>query len=520
MRLNILIAFLLLFSLIWCTSCRKDFNYTQSEGNLSFSKDTVYLDTIFANIGSSTYTLKVYNNTKDDIIIPSISLRNGPESFYRLNVDGAAGKEFTSIPIYAQDSLFIQIETTIGITDETKELLYTDAIQFDTEPYLQTVALVTLAKDAIFLFPKGNTRPETETITLFSDTQGAPIEVIGFNFKDEELHFTNNKPYVIYGYGIISEEKELIIDAGARVYFHKNSGILVQNNAVITVNGILSEDNELLEGQVIFEGDRLEPEFSETPGQWGAIWISKGSKGNSINHLTIKNAQVGLFAEGESNISSNTLTIKNSQVFNNSRYNIWSKNAKLVAENLVLGGAGSSSLFIENGGNYSFKHCTIANFWNKGFRTNATVEIKNNSINNPTIGFDLLQADFKNSIIDGNHLSEISLKPNHNNEYNFNFHNCFIKYSQSQSSSQENELYNFSNTEFYTDVILTGLVDYFLTSKNDFRIGLESEVINKGDLNTASTVPFDIYGIQRNITPDLGAFQATEKEQVISMRKN
>ena len=42
------------------TSCREDFSTTQSTiGDLSFSKDTVYLDTIFTNIGSTTYTLKV-----------------------------------------------------------------------------------------------------------------------------------------------------------------------------------------------------------------------------------------------------------------------------------------------------------------------------------------------------------------------------------------------------------------------------------------------------------------------------
>ena len=55
------------FILIFWSSCRQDFEFTPSTGTLSFSKDTVYLDTVFSNIGSSTYTLKVYNNSDNDI---------------------------------------------------------------------------------------------------------------------------------------------------------------------------------------------------------------------------------------------------------------------------------------------------------------------------------------------------------------------------------------------------------------------------------------------------------------------
>jgi hypothetical protein len=37
-----------------------------------------------------------------------------------------------------------------------------------------------------------------------------------------------------------------------------------------------------------FEGDRLEPEYADVPGQWGTIWLTNGSTNNIINHLTIK----------------------------------------------------------------------------------------------------------------------------------------------------------------------------------------------------------------------------------------
>ena len=98
--------------ILW-SSCRNDFETVASTGNLEFSRDTVYLDTVFTNIGSSTYNLKVYNRSNDDINIPTIALGDGEASNYRLNVDGIPGKTFEDITILAKDSIFIFIETTL-----------------------------------------------------------------------------------------------------------------------------------------------------------------------------------------------------------------------------------------------------------------------------------------------------------------------------------------------------------------------------------------------------------------------
>ena len=106
--------------MLW-SSCRKDFEFDLSSGNLEFSKDTVYLDTVFSNIGSSTYNLKVFNNSNNDIVIPSLRLSQGQSSLYRLNVDGQtgsgaiSGKEFENVEILAKDSMYIFIETAFGV---------------------------------------------------------------------------------------------------------------------------------------------------------------------------------------------------------------------------------------------------------------------------------------------------------------------------------------------------------------------------------------------------------------------
>ncbi|MEO0573658.1 MAG: hypothetical protein AAF039_18300, partial [Bacteroidota bacterium] len=193
----IAVALLLVSAGIW-SSCREDFNFEPNTGNLTFSKDTVFLDTVFTNIGSSTYTLKVYNGLNRDISIPFVGLENGPNSSYRLNVDGVAGKEFTSVPLLARDSLFVFVETTFDVAPTGEnEFLNTDRILFGEGTSQQHVDLVTLVKDAVFLYPATASDGTRETIPFGTDEEGNEIVVEGFYLQPQELNFTNEKPYVI-----------------------------------------------------------------------------------------------------------------------------------------------------------------------------------------------------------------------------------------------------------------------------------------------------------------------------------
>jgi len=493
-------------------SCRKDFNFKESSGNLEFSKDTVFLDTIFSNIGSSTYTLKVYNRENNDVIIPFIGLQNGEQSSYRLNVDGLSGKTFNDVPILAKDSMFIFIETTFDITEiGQNEFLYTDAIQFENTGTTKTVELVTLVKDAIFLYPQLLENGVTETLLLGLDQEQNEIRIEGFFLEGDTLNFNNQKPYVIYGYAAVPEGETLNIAAGTRVHFHKDSGILVSPGATIEINGTLSEDQIALENEVIFEGDRLEPEFAETPGQWGTIWITQGSVNNQINHLTLKNATIGLLVDGDETNTTPTLSIDNSQLYNSSTTNLWARTARITSTNTVYGGSGSSSLYCNLGGNYDFKHCTIANYWVNGFRNAPAVFIDNfiSFSDGSSISADLERASFSNCIIDGNRNIELLLSANETNTFQFNFLNCSVQFDDINGDFVENPLYNFNNDTFFENISLN-LDPQFEDARNNlFLLQMDSEVLDLGDLNTALTVPNDILGNLRTSLPDLGAFEFT-----------
>ena len=508
-----ILHFLLLISiLILWSSCRDDFDFSPSTGSLEFSRDTVYLDTIFNNIGSSTYNLKVYNRSDEDISIPSVRLGQGQNSNYRLNVDGIAGKEFNNVELLANDSLFIFIETTIDIqelTEDENQFLYTDLLEFDSGNNFQKVELVTLVKDAVFIFPEQDSEGNIATLSFDANGDGEPDEtnLQGRFLEPEELIFTNEKPYVIYGFAAVNQGDELVVEAGARIHFHADSGILVTNNASIKVNGTLSTDADLLENEVIFEGDRLEPLFSELPGQWGTIYLFEGSVENEFNYATIKNSTVGILCEGNQNTIEPKLKINNSQIYNSSNFGILSRASSITAENLVINNSGQSSFAGTLGGKYNFTHCTLANYWSNSFRQFPSLLLNNfQQVDETTIQTNILEeANFINCIIFGNDDPEIILDEINEAEFNFKFTNCLIRFSSNNNFPGDN--YDFGNSDIYENCIFNQDPDFKAPFENRMIIGENSAANGNAFFNMAPLVPFDILGIERNSTSDIGAYE-------------
>ncbi|WP_396600870.1 hypothetical protein [Algibacter sp. R77976] len=500
------------FLMLW-SSCRKDFEFSPSTGSLQFSKDTIYLDTVFSNIGSSTYNLKVYNKTDDDISIPSVGLALGEASNYRLSVDGIAGKSFNNIEVLAKDSLFIFVETTVNINDFTPNgnYIYTDQIEFDSGSNLQTVELVTLIQDAVFIYPeRDGTTKVIETLTLDIDGELIETELQGRELSPTELTFTNDKPYVIYGFATVPNGETLTINAGARVHFHDNSGIIVSNGATINVNGAFSNDQEALENEVIFEGDRLEPDFADVPGQWGTIWLLDGSLNNTINYATIKNSTIGVLSDGNPSETNDKLTITNSQIYNSSSFGILGRNTSITGENVVINNSGLSSFAGTLGGKYNFTHATIANYWNAGFRQFPSVLLNNfvlDEDNNATIA-DLTEANFNNCIIYGNDNPEFLLDEIEDASvvFNFKFTNCLIRFNDTNNSFTGAN-YDFDDTTKYEGIIFNQDPNFKDSELNELIIGDDSAANGQGLSTLASQVPVDILNVNRTASPDLGAYQ-------------
>lgn len=494
-----------ILSIICFTSCRDDFNFEPSSGSeLAFSKDTVYLDTVFSNIGSSTYNLKVYNKSNKDIKIPAIRLARGENSSFRLMVDGQPGKSFENVELLANDSLFIFVETTVDIKQQTnnKEFLYTDEILFQSGTNQQKVDLVTLVRDAIFLYPQKFQDGSYESIQ-FGDNK-----IYGF-FLDEndavngnELEWRNDKPYVVYGYAAVAPNKTLNISEGTEIHFHANSGLVTFSNAGINANGTI-------EKPIIFQGDRLEPSFENTPGQWEGIWLSVDSNG-SFNNVTIKNAVDGLF------INKNKLPVNltNVQIYNCETNGLLLQVANVIGKNVVTNNCGLAGLNINFGGTYDFTHCTFSNYWNL---QNHTAVVMNNG--NGTSEF-ALQANFKNSIIYGNSNESLILNPGSNQtNFNFKFENCLIKFFNTGNRFNTDFPYNFENSSYFSNVLIaknfTEYQPFFLnTQKNKMIItDKATHLIGFGNPFFSQSIPSDITGKNRLGSPDLGAYQHVSSTQ-------
>jgi len=503
MNRNYFFIFSVIFILVY--SCNDDvFETVKSTGELTFSRDTVYLDTVFTNTSSSTRTLKIYNRSNNNITIPTIKLGRGENSFYRLNVDGIAGKTFENIDILAKDSIFVFIEATIDFSQVTNPI-YTDSIVFDQGEQRQDVKLVTLVQDAHFLFPKRDAEGVKETIVLGTDADGQEITVEGFYLDGNEV-WKNDKPYVVYGYVGVNFGNSLTIEKGVKVHFHNNSGILVEKDASLKVLGELNEE-------VIFEGDRLEPFFSDIAGQWGTIWLRAGSKDHEIDYAIIKNNTIGILMDSIGNLSAPTLEINNTQIYNTTSFGLIGRSANIKGENLVIANNGQASLACTIGGTYNFTHSTFANYWNNSIRNSPTVlinnfiKIQNEDGSEDILLRDLKAANFTNTIIEGNKNIEFILDKNEAAIFNYNFKNNLLKFDDVSGGFSDNDLYDFEDIIHYQNNILNGKADFKDVQTNQYIIGADSDAIENADLKSAIKIPLDILGEIRFVKPDIGAYQ-------------
>jgi len=487
---NFIITALVVLTLIGFGSCRKDFDTTASTGNLIFSKQTVYLDTVFTNIGSSTYNLKVYNTGSNDIHIPTISLENGATSQFRLMVDGIAGQSFENIEIKAKDSIFIFVETTIDILDYTNtatEFLYTDNILFDANNFTQKVELVTLVKDANFIYP----------VTL---NEG---ELNNFDLTLSQLNWTNTVPYVIYGFPTVPACETLTIEEGTRIHFHRDAGLIIPDCATIIADGDISTDPDLLENEIIFEGDRLEPLYSDIPGQWGTIWLQEGSTNNLFDYVTIKNGTIGIRNDG--NDGDLTTTITNTQLYNHSVNGLLALQGNIEGKNIVVSNCGQASVNLTLGGTYDFQHCTFTNYWSNGFRSFPTL-----SMSNWLEGFaSNLNANFTNCIIYGNEDLEFLFDKVVEADFNYKFTNCLLRFNDYSNQFNTNPLYDFNNLTLFEGNIFNQDPVFLDKFNNQFQI---EEGISPADNNGFEIIPSfnDILNTARTIgNYDIGAYQAS-----------
>ncbi|MFT3918650.1 hypothetical protein [Cloacibacterium sp.] len=452
---------------LFAISCnRDDFNFEVPTQKLSFSEDTLVLDTVYNQVRSETYAVKIYNKEDKDISIPRIYLEGGAASQYRINVDGKQGTEFTNVPLRKKDSLYVFVE--IAPNSNATEAIAEDRIQVESPVASQHVTLLSVVQDVEF----------------YVSTSSNP-QIINQNTV-----WSSNKAKIIYGDLKVAEGKSLTLSEGTKVYFHRDANLKIGKNAQLIANGDLGKE-------VIFRGDRNDARYDTLPKNWGGIQLEQGAIAN-LNYSKIFGGTNALYLDQAS------ATLKNTIIHTNQEFGILGINATVNAENLVMNNCGQACIGIFKGGNYNILHSTIANYWDlngalPGFGIYAT----NEYVNGTTTELGALNLNLKNSIVYSDKSTAIQFKPISGQTFTYFIENSLLKYET------QNAGFNFDGNTSVVNSIQNQdpkFENYFIQKLN-LRLKADSPAKGKAKVSTAALVPLDIVKVNRTITPTIGAYQ-------------
>ena len=466
----------------WFVSCKPPEN---NEVMLRFSTPNVNFDTVFTSVGSVTKRFTV-RNTSNQEIATTIFLAGKSSSFYSINVDGEDGVFFKKVVIPKKDSIFIHVKVNIDPKNQNNPFLVTDSIVFLTGSRMQDVKLLAYGQDARYIV--------ADKEKGYKVVAGLPIdpdtgEETGYT---QEVTWTKERPYVIYGWAVIDSACSLTIEPGTKIYCHHKSGLWAYRYSYLEVNGTKDEP-------VLFRGDRLEKWYDDDFAQWSGIWINEGADAE-INNAIITNAKTGvqinpLVTKKEITVTPNSLVkIKNTIIKNTEQCGVWSMFLNLEMTNCVIANNGASSLQLE-GGKYTMKHLTIVNNYTPKTERKAPTCYVSNLVSAYSAEQDLLfdvDAKFTNCIIVGKNDTEAAVNKKGGASLSASFQNCLLKAKE--------------HSEYFSDCFRNDDPKFEDKNKLDFRLQTGSKAIGNGKPNIG--VLEDILGNIRKNPPDIGAYES------------
>jgi len=486
-RFSVFISLVLI--LFYGIACQEDKVLTDNF-ELGFSTDTVYFDTVLSTLGSVTHFLNVYNNYEQPLELERIFLAGGEESFFRLNLDGVANKEFRNIHIPAKDSLFLFVEVTIDPLDADNPMLIKDSIVFSTVSGEQDVKLLAYGQD----------------VHVFN----------GEIFKSQT--WTGDKPYLIINSAAVDSNELLTIEPGTNIYLTSTSSLLVWGR----IEAIGTEEDP-----IVFTGTRFDGRFEESAGQWRTIFIGEKSTDNLLEHVIIRNATAGIQVGYPDPDNQSSLELRNCMILNSSALGLFAFNSRVDAYNTIFADCGSLAIYIQMGGRYNFYHCVVSNvsayypgFYESSYKYRTLPSV---FFTNYFDWFDLdeeyriaeitypvdVDLNFYNSIIYGTRSSEIYYDTLPLAQLDYRFDHCLVKlHEDSIPAFDTNQfislIYN-EDPKFINDSIALG--DY------DFHVEESSVAIDAGDPDLIEGIPqleYDFSGNPRAVdgAPDLGVYES------------
>lgn len=324
--MRLIVSLMVLFS-IGFMACRKANEITTDKNvKLSFSADTVFFDTVFTSVGSANKRIRIYNKEQKAVRVSHIKLSGESGSYFSLIINGTPSNQITDLQIDGNDSISIYVKVNINPDDQYQPFIVQDSILFNTNGNRQSVPLVAYGQNAIFI--------DNQVISTSST-------------------WTSTLPYIISRSVTVAAGVTLNIRAGTRVLFHGNSAM--------NIMGSLKAEGTK-DRPVIFASDRLEPYYSEEPGQWKGIHFYSGSSSSSIGNALIKNAIVGITVDSLSLNGNTKLTLSNSIVKNMQAAGMAGYGTEINAFNNLFYNCGQYLFYAVGGGRYNLKQNTFAGY--------------------------------------------------------------------------------------------------------------------------------------------------------------
>lgn len=448
--------------LIILFSCRKDSFITSSDARVSISADTLKYDTVFVTAGSTYRTFKIINENNQKLRLSSLKLLGGSSSSFKMNVDGVPGSQFSNLEINANDSLYVFVQVNINPAAANLPFVIRDSIEISYNGNDKLVQLEAWGQNAHF----------------FRD------RVINTN----EI-WNNDLPYVILGSLLVNTNQTLTINNGCRIYIHADAPIVV--DGTLQVNGLKDTAD-----RVYFRGDRLDDPYKDFPASWPGIFFLDNAKDNILNYTVIKNAYQAIGITAPSPNANPKLTLNECIIDNAYDAGIISLNSSIRAQNCLITNCGKN-LFLAQGGDYQFTHCTVVTYANRFIEHKDPVLTLSNTANNISNN---LNAIFRNCLFWGENgvvNDEVVVIKNGTTPFNVSFDYNLWKVQTPPSNITSNQIINNQPPLF----------DSINTSKNyyDFRLNTTSPALNKG-VNAGVTTDLD--GKPRPVgLPDLGCFE-------------
>ncbi|MBK8952013.1 MAG: hypothetical protein IPM85_06560 [Chitinophagaceae bacterium] len=443
-------------------SCQKDSFITSPDARVTISADTLKYDTLFVTAGSTYRTLKIINETDQKLRLSSLKLMGGASSAYKMNVDGMPGSQFSNLEINANDSIYVFVQVNVNPSVANLPFVIRDSIQISYNGKYRKVQLEAWGQNA----------------HLFRNKIVAADET-----------WNNDLPYVILGSLQVNATTTLTINKGCRIYAHADAPVVV--NGTLKTNGLKDTVD-----RVYFRGDRLDEPYKDFPASWPGIFFGATSKDNVLNYTVIKNAYQAIGVT-EPSVNANPKLILNECIIDNAYdAGIISLNSSINARNCLVTNCGKN-LFLAQGGNYQFTHCTVVTYANRFIDHKDPVLTISNFANSSSAN---LVATFRNCVFWGeNGLAndEVVVLKNGNTTFNVNFDYNLWKVQTVPANITSNQIINNQSPLF----------DSVNTTKNyyDFRLQATSPALNKG---ISSGIATDLDGKPRPVgLPDLGCFE-------------